>query len=252
MSRVRWIQIGLVACLLAVAVGAAYGVAWMIREEAILNLAQANQWLADTFIHRLGYWGVFALMAVESSFLPLPSELIMPPAGDLARRIPEWSLGGVIVAGTLGSVAGALVNYVLALYVGRPLLLALIRRYGRFVHVSEPAYLRAEALFERHGPFATFIGRLVPGVRHLISIPAGLSRMPLIMFCAMTAAGAGLWVTVLAYLGYWFGGNPQQLADSLKQYSHWLVAASLLAVVGYGVWLYRRRARRPANVRSGR
>ena len=107
------------ALLAAGAAGLAALLLWLIRVDAVVYLARANQWLADTVIARLGYWGVFLLMAIESSVVPLPSEIVMPPAGDLARRLPDWTLWGVIVTGTLGSLAGALVNYAFSRTVGR-------------------------------------------------------------------------------------------------------------------------------------
>jgi membrane protein DedA with SNARE-associated domain len=225
---------------------------WAIRNDAVVLLAQANQWIADTVVKRMGYAGVFLLMAIESSILPLPSELVMPPAGDLAQRLPDWTLGGVIVAGTLGSLVGALANYWLAKAIGRPLVLALIGRYGKFIHVSLAAYEQAERFFQRHGAISTFVGRLLPGVRHLISIPAGLSRMNLVAFSLLTVAGAGLWSTVLAYLGYWFGQDPQRLSDAMKQYSHWVVAGALAIVAIYVAWMWlRTRSGKATAVHGG-
>ncbi|MFI5400235.1 MAG: DedA family protein [SAR324 cluster bacterium] len=221
----------------------AWFLAWAIRHDAVVALAQANRWIADTVVQRMGYGGVFLLMAVESSVVPLPSELVMPPAGDLAQRLPDWNLGGVIAVGTLGSLAGALVNYWLALAIGRPLLLLFIGRYGKFIHVSLNFYERAEAVFQRHGTISIFVGRLLPGVRHLISIPAGLSRKNLIAFSVLTVAGAGLWNAILAYLGYWFGQEPQQLSDAMKRYSHWVILGALLLVALYVAWTWTRSRR---------
>jgi membrane protein DedA with SNARE-associated domain len=216
--------------------------AWALRHDAVVWLAQANAWIADTVIVRMGYFGVFLLMAIESSFLPLPSEIVIPPAGDLARRLPDWHLGWVIVVGTLGSLAGALCNYFLAHYLGRPLLVALIDRFGRYFRLSIAGYEATERLYVRHGGIATFTGRLLPGIRHLISLPAGLTRMNLVSFCALTTLGSAVWVTVLALAGYWFGAEPQRLAEVLREYSHWLVAAALLLIGGY---VLRLRLRRP-------
>jgi membrane protein DedA with SNARE-associated domain len=215
----------------------------LLHSDALLWLAQLNQWLADTVIRRLGYLGVFALMFIESSFIPFPSEIVVPPAADLARRLPDWSLTAVIVIGTAGSLTGALFNYWLALYLGRPLLLRWIDRFGHYVRLSRVGYDQAEAFFQRHGAISTFTGRLIPGIRQIISLPAGLARMGLLSFCLLTALGAGLWVTVLALAGYWFGANAEQLTAALRQYSHWLLAATVLVLGAYG-WLHVRRTRR--------
>jgi len=235
--------LSIAAVLLLVAL--TWFLAWAIRHDAVVALAEVNRWIADAVVQRLGYAGVFLLMAVESSVVPLPSELVMPPAGDLAQRLPDWNLSGVIAVGTLGSLAGALANYWLAMAIGRPLLLLLIGRYGRFLHLSVKTYERAEAFFQRHGAISIFVGRLLPGVRHLVSIPAGLSRMNLIVFSGLTVAGAGLWNAILAYLGYWFGREPQQLSEAMKRYVHWVVAGALLLVALYVAWTWI-RARRSA------
>jgi membrane protein DedA with SNARE-associated domain len=149
----------------------------------------------------------------------------------------------VILMGTFGSLAGAVANYLVAQYLGRPLLLGMVRRFGRYMHVSEEAYHATERLFLRHAAFAVFIGRLLPGVRHLISLPAGLARMPLLWFSVLTTLGAGIWCAFLAVLGYWFGSNPQVMADLMREYSHWLVAAAVALVALYTVWSYLRRSR---------
>ncbi len=212
----------------------------LLHTGFVVWLAQLNQWLADSVIRRLGYWGVFALMFIESSLLPLPSEIVVPPAADLARRLPDWNVGWVVVVSTAGSLAGALFNYYLALYLGRPLLLRGIKRFGRYVRFSQRGYEQAEAMFQRHGAISTFTGRLIPGIRHLISLPAGLARMRLLPFCLLTSLGAGMWVSVLAWLGYWFGANPEELALQLQRSSHWLAAGAVVLLVLYAAWHLRR------------
>ena len=247
---IRWswkTVLALVLLLVLLAATAALAL-WLIRIDAVVYLAEANQWLADTFIAKFGYWGVFLAMAIESSFIPLPSELVMPPAGDLARRLPEWNLGLVIFMGTAGCLAGALVNYWLAKYLGRPILIGLVRRLGRYVHVSEEMYLKTERLFHRHSAMAVFFGRLLPGVRHLISLPAGLAGMNLVWFSVLTVLGAGIWTAFLALLGYWFGADPQRLAGLMREYSHWLVAAAVAGVALYAVYAYLRRSRSPERM----
>lgn len=179
----------------------------------------------------MGAWGllgIFVLMAVESSFIPFPSEVVMIPAGYLAHQ-GEISLLAAIAAGTLGSVVGAWVNYALALHLGRPAM----HRLGRRFLVSEKTMTLVETYFAKHGDFTTFVGRLLPAVRQLISIPAGLARMPFWRFTALTAAGAGLWVTVLALLGYFIGDRASESEDVLRT-----TTLALLAVVAVLVVLY--------------
>ena len=211
---------------------------WLIQIGAAHWIVQANQWLAVNLIDKLGYIGVFALMFIESSFVPFPSEIVIPPAGALASRDPSWNLGLVILAGILGSLAGALLNYWLAKWLGRPLLLKTIHRFGAYFRLSELGYLKAEKFFLRFGAISTFTGRLIPGIRQLISLPAGLSGMPLGPFIFFTTLGAGIWVVVLALAGYWFGSQPEALDSILKEYSKWLIAGAVLIV---GAFLVYRR-----------
>ena len=231
--------------LVLVVLGVAAGLmAWLIHVDAVIWLAQANAWLADVVIKRLGYLGVFLLMTIESSFIPFPSEIVIPPAGDLARRLPDWTLVGVIFWGTAGSLAGALVNYWLAWYLGRPLLLALIHRYGRLVRVGEAEFHRAEAFFLRHGAVSTLVGRMMPVIRQLISLPAGLAGMSMGGFIALTTLGAGVWVTTLAVAGYWFGADPERLAQFIRGESHWLILVAVLGLGGYFLyWQWRVRSK---------
>jgi membrane protein DedA with SNARE-associated domain len=190
-------------------------------------------WLVET-IGNLGYPGIFLLMAMESSIVPVPSELVMPPAGYLAQQ-GQMHIGLAILAGTLGSLVGAYANYFAAQYLGRPLLY----RYGKYVLVGPEKLQRMETFFQRHGEISTFIGRLLPVIRHLISIPAGLSGMNHLRFSLYTLAGAGIWCTILAWIGYIIGEN-QQL---IMQYSHqallWVVVASAALIAGY-IWWQRR------------
>ena len=196
-------------------------------------------WLADSVL-ALGYPGIVLLMAIESSVLPLPSELVMPPAGSLVSK-GQMDAGLAVAAGTLGSVLGALLNYLLAVVVGEPVL----RRYGKFVLVSERSLDRTEAFFRRHGEISTFIGRLLPVIRHLISIPAGMSRMALGRFVAFTALGAGLWCGILTYLGWLIGRHGGEVAQAIGPYVHrtllYYVLPGAVLLVALLVW-WRRRA----------
>jgi len=179
-------------------------------------------WLLTT-IGALGYPGIFILMAMESSVIPIPSELVMPPAGYLAQQ-GKMNMMVVILCGTAGSLAGAYANYFAAHYLGRPLLL----KYGKYVWITEKKFAKVERFFRDHGEVSTFVGRLLPVVRHLISLPAGLSGMDHLKFSLYTLAGAGLWVTVLTFIGYFIGMN----RELIMRYSHHaLTGAVVLSAV---------------------
>lgn len=192
------------------------------------------EWLVQT-IGALGYPGIFLLMAMESSVIPIPSEVVMPPAGYLAHR-GEMNIYLAILAGTVGSLVGAYANYFAAHYLGRPLLL----KYGKYVWITEEKFAKVEVFFKEHGEVSTFIGRLLPVVRHLISLPAGLAGMNHLKFSLYTLLGAGIWVTILTYIGYFIGAN-QEL---IMQYSHQAligaVVVSLLIITLY-IWNHRRK-----------
>jgi membrane protein DedA with SNARE-associated domain len=193
-------------------------------------------WLV-TAIGAMGYPGIFLLMAMESSVFPIPSELVMPPAGYLAQQ-GQMNIWLAILCGTLGSLAGAYANYFAAHYLGRPLLL----RYGRYVWISEEKFARVEVFFQSHGEISTFIGRLLPVVRHLISLPAGLAGMNHVRFTLYTLLGAGFWVTILTWIGYFIG----QERELIMKYSHQALAAVIvfcIALTAVYVWRHRRKAR---------
>jgi len=197
-------------------------------------------WLLHTLLN-LGYPGIVALMAMESSILPVPSELVMPPAGYWAAK-GEMSFAVALVCGVLGSIIGALANYYGAQLIGR----RLIQRYGKYVLLSEKNLLRSERFFAEHGEISTLIGRLFPVIRHLISIPAGLHRMPLPKFILYTAAGAAVWCAILTWIGYFLGQHEGALrSEEIHRYVTWAVLAliplSLILVVIYIV----RRRRKP-------
>lgn len=198
------------------------------------------QWLIDA-VSTLGYPGLTVLMAIESSFIPFPSELVMPPAGYLAAQGRMDPIVAVL-AGTLGSVLGALFNYWFAIAVGEPFL----RRYGRYFLVKPEHLDRAEAFFARHGEISTFIGRLVPVVRQLISIPAGMARVPLGRFVGFTALGAGIWCAILVYIGWLVGRHEAALVEGVvRAYSTraflYLLPVLILLVIAYAAWHRRRR-----------
>lgn len=202
--------------------------------------------LVDKVLFLLGnldYTGVFALMALESSFIPFPSEVIVPPAAYNASR-GELNLFLVIAAGILGSLAGAVINYFLAMSLGRAVVYRLAdHRVCRVLFINSSKVERAENFFLRWGGLSTFVGRLVPAVRQLISLPAGFSKMNFFRFCLYTGLGAGLWVAVLAFLGYFFGANQELLEQYMREISALFVLAGGVTVI-YMIFTYRRRNRK--------
>jgi len=192
----------------------------------------------------LGYPGIVALMAMESSILPVPSELVMPPAGYWAAK-GEMNFALALLCGVIGSIIGALANYYGAQLIGRPL----IQRYGKYVLLSEKNLERSERFFAQHGEISTLIGRLFPVIRHLISIPAGLHRMALPKFILYTAAGAAIWCAILTWNGYFLGQHESSLrGEEIHRYVTWAIAIliplTLIAVFVY-VWRRRRKSVEP-------
>lgn len=193
-----------------------------------------KQWIAAV-IAELGYVEIFFLMALESSLFPVPSELVMIPAGYLARG---GALDPVLatLAGGSGSLLGATANYLLGRHVGRAFLL----KYGRYLLINEAKYHEAEGMFLGNARMATFIGRFIPVVRHLISLPPGVFGMAYPTFAAITFAGATLWCGVLAAAGYYFGEASVQV---ITHYTHELAYAALAMMVAGLLWfLFRKRA----------
>lgn len=214
--------------------------------------------IVDT-VGALGYVGIFLMMFLESSFFPFPSEVVMIPAGYLAYK-GSMNMGLALFCGAAGSLAGAVFNYVLALYFGR----AFIVRFGKYVFFSEQSMQKMERYFSRHGEISTFLGRLIPGVRQYISLPAGLARMNLWKFSIYTTLGALIWITILAIFGYYVGqmfgddlsasGIANVLIDKASEFDirkslHYIVLATLGAValiaMIYIIW-YKRKTRNEA------
>jgi membrane protein DedA with SNARE-associated domain len=190
----------------------------MIRELA--------QDLVD-LIFDWGYVGIFALMAVESSFIPFPSEIVLIPAGYLVSK-GDMNFALVMLSGLGGSMLGAFINYYLALLLGRKFLM----KFGKYFFISQNSMLKMDNYFAAHGAISTFIGRLIPGIRQLISIPAGLSQMNLAVFSIYTALGAGIWALILVALGYFIGENQELIDLYLKQ----ITIVVLLSLILLGVW----------------
>lgn len=188
------------------------------------------------------YLMVFGLMAVESSFIPFPSEVIVPPAAYLAATSHSVNIVVIVILATLGALLGALINYYLSAWIGRPLVYKFAdSRFGHACLINREKVDKAEAYFDRHGSISTFIGRLIPTVRQLISIPAGLTRMNIWKFIIFTSLGAMIWNVVLAGLGWWLGKAVprEKLFDKVEEYNSYLIYAGIaLGVVCLGIILW--------------
>jgi membrane protein DedA with SNARE-associated domain len=194
-----------------------------------------------------GYWGIIALMAMESSIIPIPSEIVIPPAAFLAAR-GDLNMAGVILSGTLGSYLGAAIGYWLCLLIGRPLLL----RFGKYVLITNDKLERAERWLERYETAGVFFARLLPVIRHLISYPAGLVRMNFGKFSLATITGSALWCSVLAYLGAKaYQAQPDLISNVdgwttfVKGRSHWIIL--FIAVLAILYLLVLRLSAKPAS-----
>lgn len=176
-------------------------------------------------LDHLNYWTVTLFMAIESSFIPFPSEAVVPPAAWKAAVTGEMSVVLVVLFATLGALIGAFINYYLAVWLGRPIVYKFANsRLGHMCLIDETKVQNAEKYFDKHGAVSTFIGRLVPAVRQLISIPAGLARMGLGRFALYTSLGAGVWNAILAALGYYMASIPgmqseEAVMNKVKEYS---------------------------------
>ena len=193
-------------------------------------LHDVSMWVVH-FIARLGYAGLFGGMTLQATgFVPLPSEVMMSFGGYLAFT-KSLALWGVVLAGTLGDVVGALVAYSIGYYGGRPLL----ERFGRLVFVRHADLARAETWFTRFGARAVFVCRLLPGIRAIASLPAGIAHMQLAAFTAYTAAGAAIWCTAFASLGFTLGRNWEALDPYFRRFS---IALLAIVVIAIGIWIW--------------
>ena len=199
-------------------------------------LRELAQDLVD-LIFDWGYFGIFALMAVESSFIPFPSEIILIPAGYLASK-GDMNIFFIFTSALGGSMLGAFINYYLALFLGRRFLV----KYGKYFFIKESALERMENFFDKHGSISTFTGRLIPGIRQLISIPAGLAQMNLAKFSLYTSLGAGIWAMILIMLGFIIGENQELISIYLKQITIFIVIS--IFILGMFYYKYQKRTNR--------
>ena len=192
-------------------------------------------WIAD-LIDAFGALGVALLMALENLFPPIPSELILPFAGFLVGR-GELGFLQALVASTAGSLFGALILYALGRWGGRKLIL----RYGRFLRVKEADLDRAEGWFDKYDEWVVLFGRMVPGVRSVVSIPAGMLRTPFLRFVLLTTAGSAAWNTLLLGAGWYLGENWQQIEGFVGSVSNFVLVLVAVALVATAIWWRRRR-----------
>lgn len=230
----------------------------LITLFAGFDAAAIFQWVVEN----ASYLMIFLLMTVESSFIPFPSEVVVPPAAFLAAQtatslvykgqviaVAHLNIWLIILVATAGALVGALINYYLSVWIGRPLVYRFAdSRIGHACLIDRAKVDKAEAYFDRHGAVSTFIGRLIPAVRQLISIPAGLARMSVPKFCLYTALGAGLWNAVLAALGYWLGTtvSVDELFNKVEEYNTYLTYIGLgIGVACLGIILFNAFKKRP-------
>lgn len=184
-------------------------------------------WIVE-FVHATGYVGIFIMTFLESTFLPIPSEITMVPAGYLVYQ-KKMDFFMVLISSILGTVGGALLNYVIARKYGRPL----IEKYKKYFFLNDRRIQKIEVFFEKHGEISTFTGRLLPAVRHFISMPAGIAKMNINKFIAYTSLGGGLWMLALIGVGYYIGDNEELVRVTLKKVLGVIAVASVLLVMGY-------------------
>lgn len=201
------------------------------------------QWCLD----HLNYWTITLLMTIESSFIPFPSEVVVPPAAYHAASNGEMNVVLIVLFATLGAITGALINYFISLWIGKPLVYRFAdSKLGHMLLLSGEKVNKAEDYFNEHGAVSTFVGRLIPAIRQLISIPAGLSKMNLGRFVAFTALGAGIWNTFLAMLGFVLEKSvpEDKLIETVTHYSHeigYSIAAIVVVVLAVVIISNRRK-----------
>lgn len=211
----------------------------------MFNLTALFTWIQAN----LNYWTITLLMAIESSFIPFPSEVVVPPAAYFACHDGRLDFTLVIVFATIGAIIGAIVNYYLAMWLGRPLVYKFANsKLGHIFLINEEKVEKAEKYFDKHGAISTFIGRLIPAIRQLISIPAGLAKMNFPKFIFFTTLGAGIWNCVLASLGYFLSLSvtPDELLEKIEYYNGYLnIGGYILAFIVLIFILYNLLKKKP-------
>ncbi len=185
-----------------------------------------------SIISNLGYVGIFLGMMIESTIFPLPSELILIPAGALVAK-GEMTFPLVFLTAVAGTILGALINFLFAMFLGRGLVNLLVKKYGRFLFITEGRLKKADAYFNAHGEITTFVGRLIPVARHVVSIPAGFSRMNILKFLIYTALGAGVWSSFLIYIGYLFWDKMEWINGHLSSFYLPILFFAVITIIIY-------------------
>ena len=204
---------------------------------------QISEWVL-IIMAKFGYLGIIFAMFAENIFPPIPSEVIMPAAGFAVAR-GDLNLILVILAGTLGSVLGALPLYYLGSVFNKERLIVFTKKYGKYVFVKPDDVQSSNDWFNKHGNKAVFFGRMMPGIRSLISIPAGMNKMPMLSFLTLTALGSSIWTTLLTLAGYHFGKNYVLIETMLAPYSKVFLLLAVIIIIG---WFIKRRLSSQHNI----
>lgn len=200
------------------------------------SIERIGEWLVE-FVHQFGYFGIFIMTFLESTFVPIPSEVTMVPAGFLVQQ-GHMNFFVVVSTATAGALAGSLFNYYLAYYLGRKF----FYNYGKYFFFTHDKIDKIDKFFSNHGDISTFSGRLIPGVRHFIAFPAGLGHMDMKKFCIYTTLGSGIWMTILTLLGYLIGDNKEMVHHYIPYISGALLVAVVILVTLY-ISHHRKKAR---------
>lgn len=199
-----------------------------------------EHWVTE-IMEQYGYWGIFLVMVVENLFPPIPSEVVLPFGGFIATR-SAMTVPMVIAVATLGSLVGALILYGIGTILTRARVTFLVERYGKFFRITVKDIDKAFDWFERYGKWTVFFGRMVPLIRSLISVPAGMSRMNMPLFFIYTTVGSLIWNTLLVCIGAALGNSWTKITAFINVYSNMIYVVIALAVIGTLVWLFRRKS----------
>lgn len=213
-----------------------------VENDSLSMIQKVEKWYGNN----MNYFSITALMAIESSFIPFPSEIVIPPAAYIASKPgSKLNIFLIVFFGTLGALIGAYINYALAVWLGRPIMYKFAdSKVGRLLLLSSEKIQKAEKYFIDHGKISTLVGRLIPGIRQLISLPAGLARMNLLSFTLFTVLGAGIWNTILALLGYIAHGQSDLIDKYNRELSNGILILLGLVILFYGVKYLRKRLKK--------